>query len=177
MPDHNPTPQPQPDAPTTPSLDSTTLRHALGRFATGVTLITCTAADGHRVGLTANSFQSLSLQPPLVMWALRCSSSNLPAFVAAPAFAVNVLAQDQVALSQHFASRSTDKFALGDWHTGQVGAPVLAGCTAVFECTVHSHQTVGDHVLFIGEVRHLAEADRAPLLFQGGQYRSVGPAL
>jgi 3-hydroxy-9,10-secoandrosta-1,3,5(10)-triene-9,17-dione monooxygenase reductase component len=154
-----------------------TLRAALGRFATGVTIITCRDASGAPVGLTANSFTSLSLDPPLVLWSLRQASSSLAAFQAAEHFAVNVLAETQVDLSRRFASSSGDKFGDGVWADGHGGAPVLTGCAAVFECRTESRQTVGDHVLFIGRVLRLADLAVAPLLFQGGHYRMLGEIL
>ncbi len=153
------------------------LRGALGRFATGVTIITCIDGDGQPIGLTANSFASLSLDPPLVLWSLRQASSSLPAFAAARHFAVNVLAETQVELSRRFAASVTDKFADGGWSSGIGGVPVLGGCCAVFECAVDSQQIVGDHTLFIGRVLRLADGAVAPLLFQGGHYRMLGEIL
>jgi 3-hydroxy-9,10-secoandrosta-1,3,5(10)-triene-9,17-dione monooxygenase reductase component len=153
------------------------LRGALGRFGTGVTIITCLDEAGAPVGLTANSFNALSLDPPLVLWSLRQASPSLPAFRAARHFAINVLAETQVDLSRRFASPVQDKFAEGLWASGQGGAPVLAGCAAVFECETEQHQVAGDHVLFIGRVRRIADLAVAPLLFQGGHYRMVGEIL
>ncbi len=158
-------------------IDSKALRHALGHFATGVTIITCRDAAGQPVGLTANSFNSLSLDPPLVMWALRCASHHLADFQAARHFAVNVLAQSQIDLSRRFASPVPDRFALGEWRDGEGGAPVLTGCTAVFECETERHVVAGDHVLFIGQVRRFSDAPVAPLLFQSGQYRQLGDPI
>jgi 4-hydroxyphenylacetate 3-hydroxylase, reductase component len=153
------------------------LRAALGRFATGVTIVTCLDAHGQRLGLTANSFNALSLAPPLVLWSLRKVSPSLLAFRSASHFAVNVLAENQVELSRRFASPAADKFALGHWSDGEGGAPVLAGCAAVFECLALPSQEVGDHVLFFGEVLRAAEAALAPLLFQAGHYRMLGEVL
>jgi 4-hydroxyphenylacetate 3-hydroxylase, reductase component len=158
-------------------IDSKALRHALGHFATGVTIITCRDAAGQPVGLTANSFNSLSLDPPLVMWALRNASLHLGDFQRASHFAVNVLADSQIELSRRFASPVPDRFALGEWREGLGGAPVLAGCTAVFECETERHVAAGDHVLFIGQVRQFADAPMPPLVFQAGQYRQLGAAL
>jgi flavin reductase (DIM6/NTAB) family NADH-FMN oxidoreductase RutF len=154
-----------------------TLRTALGRFATGVTIISCRADDGSPVGLTANSFNALSLQPPLVLWSLRHASPSLPDFRQARYFAVNVLAENQVELSRRFASKLDDKFAEGLWSDGLGGAPVLAGCAAVFECEQVSSQAAGDHVLFIGQVLGLSESAVAPLLFQAGHYHMLGEIL
>jgi flavin reductase (DIM6/NTAB) family NADH-FMN oxidoreductase RutF len=153
------------------------LRTALGRFATGVAIVGCGAADGSRLGLTANSFSALSLQPPLILWSLRSVSPNLDAFVAASHFAVNVLAESQVELSRRFASPLPDKFAEGLWIEGLGGAPVLAGCAAVFECEQVSYQSAGDHVLFIGQVLRVSEAPVTPLVFQSGHYRMLGEVL
>ena len=160
-----------------PPLDAKALRSALGRFTTGVTIATCRDADGRAVGLTANSFNSLSLDPPLVLWSLRCGSPALPAFRAASHFAVNVLSEGQVGLSRRFASAVPDRFAEGQWADGAGGAPVLTGCAAVFECALHSEQVIGDHVLFVGLVEQLHEAALPPLLFQAGHYRLLGEVL
>ena len=125
-------------------MDARHLRNALGRFTTGVTIITCSDAQGAFVGLTANSFNSLSLDPPLVLWSLREASPNLAAFLQAKGFAVNVLAEAQLDLARRFAAREEDRFAEGAWALGEHGAPVLAGCAAVFECRTASHQVAGD---------------------------------
>lgn len=158
-------------------LDSRALRAALGRFATGVTIVSCRAADGTPVGLTANSFNALSLQPPLVLWSLRNESPNRDAFVAASHFTVNVLAENQLELSRRFASPTPDKFAEGLWTEGLGGAPVLAGCAAVFQCTLASWQAAGDHLLFIGQVLVASESAVTPLVFQSGHYRTLGEIL
>jgi 3-hydroxy-9,10-secoandrosta-1,3,5(10)-triene-9,17-dione monooxygenase reductase component len=149
------------------------LRRALGRFVTGVTIVTCRDEHGAPVGLTANSFNALSLDPPLVLWSLRESSSTIGAFAGASHFAVNVLAADQVELSRRFARPSSAKFDEGDWTDGQGGAPLLAGCVAVFECRRHSHHAAGDHVLFIGEVERIGGAAATPLVYHAGHYRTL----
>lgn len=158
-------------------MDTRLLRNALGRFTTGVTIITCRAADGGYIGLTANSFNSLSLSPPLVLWSLRNVSPNLAAFSAAPSFAINVLTEAQVDLSRRFAAAEEDRFAEGAWALGAHGAPVLAGCAAVFECRTVQQQPAGDHRLFIGEVLACEENNLPPLLFQAGHYRLLGEIL
>jgi len=157
--------------------DSRQLRNALGRFTTGVTIIACTDERGAFVGLTANSFNSLSLDPPLVLWSLREPSPSLEAFLTAPRFAVNVLAEGQVELSQRFASIADGRFDAGDWTLGAHGAPVLAGCAAVFECETVSQQIAGDHRLFIGRVLACAESPLPPLVFHAGSYRRLGAEL
>jgi flavin reductase (DIM6/NTAB) family NADH-FMN oxidoreductase RutF len=161
----------------TVAINTRQLRNALGRFTTGVTIVTCCDAQGGFVGLTANSFNALSLQPPLVLWSLRSSSDSLAAFEAAPRFAVNVLAEAQVDLSRRFAAPGQDRFAEGAWALGGHGAPVLAGCAAVFECESTAHHVMGDHRLFIGQVLACAESALPPLVFQAGHYRLLGEIL
>jgi 3-hydroxy-9,10-secoandrosta-1,3,5(10)-triene-9,17-dione monooxygenase reductase component len=158
-------------------MDAQHLRLALGRFSTGVTIVTCVDVQGQRVGLTVNSFNSLSLDPPLVLWSLRAGSASLPAFAAAGRFAVNVLSEAQVDLSRRFAARGDDKFAEGPWAVGEHGSPVLAGCAAVFECLTHTQQAIGDHTLFIGRVLACAETALPPLVYQGGHYHLLGEVL
>jgi 4-hydroxyphenylacetate 3-hydroxylase, reductase component len=158
-------------------MDTRQLRNALGRFTTGVTVVTCCDAQGQWVGLTANSFNSLSLDPPLVLWSLRSASPAMAAFVAAPRFAVNVLAEAQVEVSRRFASKAEDRFTEGVWSLGENGAPVLAGCAAVFECETVSQQPAGDHQLFIGRVLACTEAPVPPLVYQAGHYRLLGEVL
>jgi 3-hydroxy-9,10-secoandrosta-1,3,5(10)-triene-9,17-dione monooxygenase reductase component len=111
------------------------------------------------------------------LWALRSASANLAAFQQASHFAVNVLTREQQALSQRFASPVADRFAQGDWHDGEGGAPVLAGCTAVLHCATHQQLSAGDHVLFIGRVVRLSETDASPLLYHAGHYHGLGEAL
>jgi 3-hydroxy-9,10-secoandrosta-1,3,5(10)-triene-9,17-dione monooxygenase reductase component len=153
------------------------LRQALGRFATGVTVVTCVGPDGARVGLTVNSFNALSLEPPLILWSLRLASPSLAAFVAAPHFAVNVLAREQLAVSQRFARPTPDKFGDAAWRAGEGGAPVLGGSVASFECVQHAAHEAGDHMLFIGRVVHVHESAGAPLVYQAGAYRALGDPL
>ena len=158
-------------------MDTRLLRNILGRFTTGVTIVTCIDTNGESVGLTANSFNALSLDPPLVLWSLRSTSTSLAAFRAATHFAINVLAESQVELSRRFASPLEHKFGEGPWSEGRWGAPVLAGCAAVFECAAQSMQQAGDHQLFIGRVLAVMESAVAPLVFQSGHYRLLGEVL
>jgi flavin reductase (DIM6/NTAB) family NADH-FMN oxidoreductase RutF len=153
------------------------LRRTFGRFATGVTIVTCLDAAGRPVGLTVNSFGSLSLDPPLVQWSLWLDSGYLDAFRQARHFAVNVLAAAQVDLSQRFASAAEDRFGEGHWEAGTGGVPLLGGCAAHFECETESAQPFGDHMLFVGRVLRAVESPRAPLLFHGGRYHHLGAAL
>jgi 3-hydroxy-9,10-secoandrosta-1,3,5(10)-triene-9,17-dione monooxygenase reductase component len=158
-------------------MDAQDLRRALGRFSTGVTIVTCLDPHGQRVGLTANSFNALSLDPPLVLWSLRLASGSLPAFRAAQRYAIHVLSEDQVHLSRRFAGKAEDKFDAGDWTMGEHGAPVLAGCAAVFECQTHGQHEQGDHLLFVGRVLACSEAALPPLVYQAGHYRALGDTL
>ena len=149
--------------------DSKDLRQAFGAFATGVTVVTA-AFGGKRYGVTANSFSSVSLDPPMVLWSLARTSSSFVAFENAPAFAVHILAADQQSLSDRFASKGIDKFEGIEANDGLGGAPLLAGCAARFECRTAFRYEGGDHVIFVGEVVALDHASSEPLLFHGGRY-------
>lgn len=156
-------------------IDPRDFRHALGSFATGVTVITAMGPDGKPVGLTCNSFASVSLNPPLVLWSLVIYSPNMSVFQNASHFTVNVLEASQQALSTQFATPSDDKFAGVDWTPGLGQAPVLAGCVANFQCRAADRYYGGDHVIFLGAVEAYAYNRGEPLLFaQGGYGRLVG---
>ena len=163
--------------PAPPNIEPRELRQALSCFPTGVTVITARGVDGSFVGLTVNSFNSLSLDPPLILWSLSTRSSNLRAFEAAEHFAVNILADDQVAISRRFSSSLPNKFHDVAVHAGLGGTPLIEGCTAHIECRAHSSQAAGDHVLFVGRVERVRTSDRPPLVFVGGRYRSAGTDL
>ncbi len=150
------------------------LRDALGAFATGVTVVTALDPDGRAIGLTVNSFNTVSLDPPLVLWSLSLASPNIAAFRAASHFAVNVLAADQQAVSECFAQRNSDKFADIDWRAGRGGVPLLSGCCAVLECRNENQYAGGDHLIFIGRVETCSRQNKPPLLFHGGRYRNLG---
>lgn len=155
-------------------VDSRQFRQALGAFATGVTIVTTRDRDGNDVGLTVNSFNSVSLEPPLVLWSLARSSEQLmSAFADATHFAVHVLAADQEALSNRFASRGIDKFAGLATHRGIDGIPLLAGCAACFQCQTVQRYAGGDHQIFIGEVVDFENFQLPPLLFHAGQYAEL----
>lgn len=157
--------------------DSPALRQALGRFATGVTIVTCLDAERQPLGLTVSSFNALSLLPPLVLWSLRTESPNALAFSAAEHFAVNVLAADQVALSRRFASQTRDRFDGVAWQPAPAGPPLLEGAAAQFVCARESQQRAGDHLLFIGRVLSLRALAVAPLVYHGGHYHGLGERL
>ena len=160
----------EPSAP----IDLRQLRQVLGQFATGITVIATRATDGDLVGLTANSFGALSLDPPLITWALRLNSSNLPIFQAADQFVVNVLAEAQVEVSRRFASSAGNKFEGIPFALGQSGLPLIHGAAAWFECRTVSQQIVGDHCLFIAAVETFARSESPPLIFHGGGYFTLG---
>jgi flavin reductase (DIM6/NTAB) family NADH-FMN oxidoreductase RutF len=146
-------------------------RAALGQFATGVTIVTARAADGRLLGLTANSFNSVSLTPPLVLWSLAPQSTSMPGFLAATHYAINVLAADQRLLAERFARKGIDRFEGTPWHRGLTGAPVIDGAVAVFECSHRSQHDEGDHLIFVGRVEHCSRRVGAtPLVFHGGRF-------
>jgi flavin reductase (DIM6/NTAB) family NADH-FMN oxidoreductase RutF len=154
-----------------PSFSAQEFRAALGMFATGVTIVTGRDGDGTRVGLTANSFNSVSLEPPLVLWSLSRQAGSMAAFARGSHYAINILAADQHDLALRFSRREVDRFAGVAFQEGVGGAPILAGAAAVFECFNRSRYEEGDHVIFVGEVEHCARKKGAkPLLFHGGRY-------
>jgi flavin reductase (DIM6/NTAB) family NADH-FMN oxidoreductase RutF/DNA-binding MarR family transcriptional regulator len=152
-----------------PQDDQRAFRRALGQFATGVAIMTARAGD-QLVGVTANSFTSVSLDPPLVLWALESKAQSLPVFREARHFAVNVLSVDQVALSTRFARSSDDKFQAVDWVPGRGGVPLIKGVAAQFECIREAEHQGGDHVILIGRVDRFARFDREVLVFAHGRY-------
>lgn len=147
------------------------LRGALGRFTTGVTIITTRNADGVPVGLTANSFNSVSMHPPLVLWSLSMQAGTFAVFRNCSHFAIHVLSAEQRALAERFAARGVDRFADVAWREGQGGVPLLEGCVATFECASRQGVDAGDHRIFIGEVLSCAQdPERRPLVFHSGHF-------
>ena len=157
------------------AFDSRQFRDALGEFATGVTIICARAGDGRYVGLTANSFNSVSLDPPLVLWSLARRASSLPAFEAAERYSINVLSADQTDLARRFSRPHVDRFAGVRYRMGWADAPLIDGCAAWFECVHHGRQRAGDHMLFIGEVATCERAKGHGLVFHHGHFGSVVP--
>ncbi|QPC31794.1 flavin reductase family protein [Caldimonas thermodepolymerans] len=154
-----------------PSFSSLEFRRALGMFATGVTIVTGRDVDGRLVGLTANSFNSVSLEPPLVLWSLARRAGSMPAFARGSHYAIHVLAAEQMPLAERFASKHVDRFAGVAYRENACGVPVIDGAAAVFECFNRSQYEEGDHVIFVGEVERCSHRpDAAPLLFHGGRY-------
>lgn len=164
------------DAPA-PAFSSTEFRAALGMFATGVTVVTARGSRGELVGLTASSFNSVSLEPALVLWSLSRRSASMATFQSGTHYAINVLAADQLALAERFAQRLRDRWEGVSWRPGASGAPLLEGAVAHFECHNRSRYTEGDHIIFVGQVERCQHhPGRAPLLFHGGRFHA-GHAL
>lgn len=152
------------------NIDAPSFRAALGNFATGVTIVTTRGEAGRDVGITANSFNSVSLDPPMILWSLARSSRSLPAFLHNPHFAVHVLAASQDDLSRRFSQQGVDKFAGLAVERGDGDVPLLEGCAARFHCRTAFRYEGGDHIIFVGEVLSFESGGSAPLLYHAGRY-------
>jgi len=150
-------------------------RDVLAQFATGVTIITARTRDEAFVGFTANSFNSVSLDPPLVVWSLGLRSRSLAVFQGAERYVVNVLAHDQIELARRFSRPHADRFDGVPFHQGAAAAPRIEGCVAWLECRHHALHPAGDHMLFIGQVDACAHQNVAPLVWHGGRYHLSRP--
>lgn len=148
-------------------------RRALGNFATGVTIITAIDPDGTKVGVTANSFSSLSIDPPLILWSSKKDARSSPIFEAATNFAVNILASDQLDMSNHFARQQEDKFEGVEWEEGIGGVPIFPNCAGRFQCEAYDKLDGGDHWIFVGRVIAFDDFGRSPLCFHQGSYAMV----
>lgn len=169
-------PKPNPLQATPPNFSALEFRSALGMFATGVTIVTARSKTGALVGLTANSFNSVSLSPPLVLWSLSHLSGTMAAFRAGSHYAINILSADQQALARQFATRNIDRFTGVEYTLGATGAPLLTGAAATFECFNRSRYEEGDHVIFVGEVEHCnCDSSASPLLYHGGKFYAEHP--
>ena len=145
-------------------------------FATGVTIVTARSTDGSLIGLTANSFNSVSLVPPLVLWSLARGAGSMPTLRAGSHYAINILAASQKELAERFATKNVDRWTDVQFLEGIGGAPVLAGAVASFECFNRSRYDEGDHVIFVGEVERCSHRPgAAPLLFHGGRFYTEHP--
>lgn len=154
-----------------PNFSASEFRAALGMFATGVTIVTARSAQGELVGLTANSFNSVSMTPPLVLWSLSQAAGSMAVFATGSHYAINVLAAEQQDLAQRFATRGSERWSGVDWFEGISGAPLLCNAVASFECFNRSRYEEGDHVIFVGEVERCTHRpDGSPLLFHGGKF-------
>ena len=161
-----------------PAADGRLFRRCLGQYGTGIAIIT-TETEGRRAAMTVNSFASVSLDPPLVLWSIGHTSRSTSLFKEARCFAVNILASTQMDVSRHFSSKVEDKFAEAAWSRGTVGAPLLDGCLAHLECEPHAQVEAGDHIIMICRVRRASRFEGEPLLFTQGQYSvaDTHPAL
>jgi flavin reductase (DIM6/NTAB) family NADH-FMN oxidoreductase RutF len=145
-------------------------------FATGVTIVTARTAQGSLVGLTANSFNSVSMSPPLVLWSLARTAGSMAAFSAGSHYAINILSASQQDLARQFAAQGMDRFANVEFTHGTEGAPLIQGAVATFECFNRSQYQEGDHVIFVGEVERCAfQPGASPLLYHGGKFYAEHP--
>jgi flavin reductase (DIM6/NTAB) family NADH-FMN oxidoreductase RutF len=155
---------------TTDVVDIHEFRLALAQFATGITVVTACGQDGRRVGVTANSFNSVSLHPPLVLWSLANKSSSLSTFQSCSHYAVNILTAEQQGLASHFATHARDKFADIPFDTGLGNSALLRNCLATFECINRSQYQEGDHTILVGEVANFKYQTGNPLIYHARQY-------
>jgi 3-hydroxy-9,10-secoandrosta-1,3,5(10)-triene-9,17-dione monooxygenase reductase component len=151
--------------------DTRSFRQCLGKFATGVTVVTCCDKDGKPCGITANSFSSVSLDPPLVLWNIAKVSSSLDAYLGAEHFAINVLSAKQQDVSAHFARSDHTLFNGIEYSMSKDGVPILPDTVAAFECRTHEIHDCGDHFIIVGEVTAYTSTGMDPLVFYGGRYR------
>ncbi|QDX16471.1 p-hydroxyphenylacetate 3-hydroxylase, reductase component (plasmid) [Acinetobacter baumannii] len=149
-------------------VDPLQFRRALGNFATGVTIVTAQNAQGEKVGVTANSFNSVSLDPPLILWSIDKKSSSFPVFEQATHFAVNILSGSQIDLSNKFSRRNIDKFEGTNYQEGEGASLLLENCSAIFECERHQVIEGGDHWIIIGKVVNFHDQGRSPLVYHQG---------
>jgi flavin reductase (DIM6/NTAB) family NADH-FMN oxidoreductase RutF len=155
--------------------DARSFRQSLGTFPTGVCLVTTVSAEGKCEGMTINSFASVSLDPPLILWSIRDDARSADAFICGQHFILSVLAASQQQIALHFARPALDKFAAwkNDFDTGLGGCPRLRGSVATFECTTYSRHQEGDHTILLGRVEHHTRSETAPLLLHMGQMGSL----
>ncbi len=151
-------------------IDTRHFRQTLGCFPTGVAIATTRAADGQPVGLTVSSFNSVSMDPPLILWSLAEESDSWDSFRTAPHFAINILSAGQADLCNRFSATLKDRFDGQGWQPGTGEVPVLEGVLAVLECRVWARYPGGDHVILVGEVlAHSSNPEKSPLVYAGGQ--------
>jgi 3-hydroxy-9,10-secoandrosta-1,3,5(10)-triene-9,17-dione monooxygenase reductase component len=148
-------------------------RNALGSFATGVTVVTALGKNGQKIGMTANSFNSVSLDPALVLWSIGRDTNCFEDFIAAKAYAIHVLAQDQEELSNRFAKTGTDRFAGLETQEGLSGVPLLSHHSTCFQCTIAHQYDGGDHVIMVGKVLEITDHGHKPLVFHRGGYAAL----
>lgn len=153
-----------------PPIDSMLLRNTLGCFPTGVIVVTTLGDHGAPVGMTINSFSSVSLDPPLVLWSIARSAPSYGAFRTHPAFTLNILSENQHSVCKQFATPSDEKFKGIDWEPGIEGTPVIKHCVAVLQCNTYQIYPGGDHEIFLGEVVDFESTEKKPLVFHSGQF-------
>jgi flavin reductase (DIM6/NTAB) family NADH-FMN oxidoreductase RutF len=156
------------------TFDTAHFRQALGQFATGVTIITTRLADGTFRGLTASSFNSVSLDPPLVLWSLSNGANSMPIFTGNSHYVINVLNAEQAHLAKRFATRGVDPWEGVEYELSRTGQPIIQGVSAWFECHNRSRYPEGDHVIFVGEVEFCEFSPSPPLIFHSGQFAGLG---
>ena len=149
---------------------TTDFRRALGQFATGVTVVTTCTAEGTPVGVTVNSFNAVSLEPPLVVWSLSLAASTHPVFRDCPRYLVHVLSAGQLEVARQFAQRGIDRFAGLAWQVSDAGLPQIEGCVARFQCVHRNRHLEGDHLVMIGAVERFVTLGGAPLIFHDSRY-------
>lgn len=154
--------------------DTRALRNALGNFATGITVMTTLDTNGKPQGMTANSFSSVSLEPPLVSWCVGRESRLFNLFQSTHYFAVNILHRNQQSVSQLFSNSHDNKFEETPWHSGLNGLPLLDDCYCQLQCKIEHRYSAGDHVILIGRVLDFKSQPMSPLIFHGGQYQVLG---
>ena len=153
--------------------DKKQLRSLLGQFATGVTVVTTTGQDGRKVGMTANSFTSVSLEPPLILWNIAKTATNLDDFRECEHFAINILNEQQEQTSNHFAKSATDKFNSIEQVEDVLGIPVLSDALATLVCKNYEWVEAGDHYIILGQIEHCSINSGKPLLFHNGKYHQA----
>ncbi|MFL9924343.1 flavin reductase family protein [Herbaspirillum lusitanum] len=158
---------------TTREFDASHFRQALSQFATGVTIITTRLADGTLLGLTASSFNSVSLDPPLVLWSLGTKANSMPVFSGNSHYVINILGADQIHLAEQFARKSENRFEGVNYSLSRTGQPILDGVSAWFECHNRSRYPEGDHVIFVGEVEQCEVTPQPGLVFHNGKFAKI----
>lgn len=162
---------------TMPAIDPRELRDVLGCFATGVAVVTSIGDEGKPVGMTINSFSSVSLEPPLVLWSIGLNTPSRGAYAAHPSFAINIMGTESKDETLHFATPSEDKFAGIDWAPGHDNIPVLKSALATLECQVEDRILSGDHEIYIGRVMRMNQKDGDPLVFHKGKFAQLGKVI
>lgn len=150
-------------------------RNTLSQFATGVTIITASDDLGDPIGITVSSFNSVSMDPPLILWSLAKNAYSLPCFQNTEYFNIHILSSDQEDMSNRFSSPGTDKFNNIDYQNGRKNTPILGDCAALLECRSKHQYDGGDHIIFVGEVLSHSHSAKIPLVFHQGQYATTSP--